>query len=452
MNTSSIALTTLEPLTSTLVATTVASTNNITTSSNVSLLFPTDASTTTATLSTHVKPGGEKDEDAETLLSSDLVDSVDYSEEEADGVAALPHRRCSEERVIDVNWNLTDAGVLALKQCPPPYTGNVYRACYSSGAWGPPDYTECRLANNTDATRVNTSGTPQASSTISNNGYSVEISTASAPSLEATSVLTYTTFETSSSGTQSHDQFYNTTIYRVQVHHATNIHHSQHQVHRLLLFASSGIGLTFLATALICLLLSARKKNASGRDGTFILINTILALSAIQIVFLVGGPFHDSRSTSPSPLVQYDVSQIENGNTKPIFKLSSAQVCLGISLFLHFTHLLSAFLMLCHSIFLYQRLWRPITSESHSPHHSSLSTQSFLDGAFLSRSDSSLASSGSCWAWASTLCCCYCCRSSQRSVSRCWTLRCFVLFAWTLPLAILVASYLLNPTDYETRR
>lgn len=71
------------------------------------------------------------------------IEYNDLDDEDADSI--LPHRRCSDDHLIDVNWTLTDAGVLALQPCPQPYSGSVYRPCYSSGSWGDPDYTECRL-------------------------------------------------------------------------------------------------------------------------------------------------------------------------------------------------------------------------------------------------------------------------------------------------------------------
>lgn len=83
----------------------------------------------------------ESDETGDTDSSFDGP----LGSDEADGDSILPHRRCPDEMLIDVYWNRTDAGVLALRPCPPPYAGSVYRACYSSGAWGGADFSECRL-------------------------------------------------------------------------------------------------------------------------------------------------------------------------------------------------------------------------------------------------------------------------------------------------------------------
>lgn len=81
--------------------------------------------------------------------SQEMANEVEHAAQDEDndtaGDSVLPLRQCPEERVIDVNWNLTEAGVLALQACPSPYTGYVYRPCYSSGSWGSSDYTECRL-------------------------------------------------------------------------------------------------------------------------------------------------------------------------------------------------------------------------------------------------------------------------------------------------------------------
>ncbi|RWS10220.1 hypothetical protein B4U79_13257 [Dinothrombium tinctorium] len=70
-------------------------------------------------------------------------ESFNAKDDERDAI--LPRRQCFQEHLVDVNWNLTDAGVLALSSCPLPYIGSVYRPCYSSGSWGKADYTECRL-------------------------------------------------------------------------------------------------------------------------------------------------------------------------------------------------------------------------------------------------------------------------------------------------------------------
>ena len=72
-----------------------------------------------------------------------ITDYDDVDDDDTDSI--LPHLRCPREQQIDVNWTRTNAGVLAIKPCSPPYTGNVYRPCYSSGLWGASDYTECRL-------------------------------------------------------------------------------------------------------------------------------------------------------------------------------------------------------------------------------------------------------------------------------------------------------------------
>lgn len=84
-------------------------------------------------------PEGEGKDEASSTFDDGFEDEEDNEE------TILPHRRCPDEHVIDVNWNITDAGVLALRPCPLPYAGSVYRACYSSGQWGNSDYSECRL-------------------------------------------------------------------------------------------------------------------------------------------------------------------------------------------------------------------------------------------------------------------------------------------------------------------
>jgi hypothetical protein len=77
------------------------------------------------------------------ILFNSTEQNNDLQYEDNDSITA--HRRCHFEPLIDVNWTLTEAGILALQPCPPPYSGSVYRPCYSSGLWGDPDYSECRL-------------------------------------------------------------------------------------------------------------------------------------------------------------------------------------------------------------------------------------------------------------------------------------------------------------------
>lgn len=54
-------------------------------------------------------------------------------------------RYCPMDTSDSLEWDATEAGALAIILCPSPYHGNVYRACFSSGVWDEPDYTECRL-------------------------------------------------------------------------------------------------------------------------------------------------------------------------------------------------------------------------------------------------------------------------------------------------------------------
>lgn len=87
------------------------------------------------------------DDDKKQLDSSpDDGSNITTSTADEDDIdSILPRRQCSAEWLIDVSWLQTEAGVLALRPCPEKYTGSVYRACYSSGMWGSPDYSECRL-------------------------------------------------------------------------------------------------------------------------------------------------------------------------------------------------------------------------------------------------------------------------------------------------------------------
>ena len=56
-------------------------------------------------------------------------------------------KHCSVDTNFDLEWDETDAGALAIIPCPSPYTGNVYRACFSSGVWDEPEFIECRLSH-----------------------------------------------------------------------------------------------------------------------------------------------------------------------------------------------------------------------------------------------------------------------------------------------------------------
>ena len=55
-------------------------------------------------------------------------------------------RYCPVDISDRLEWDATEAGALAIMLCSSPYHGNVYRACFSSGVWDEPDYTECRLS------------------------------------------------------------------------------------------------------------------------------------------------------------------------------------------------------------------------------------------------------------------------------------------------------------------
>lgn len=73
--------------------------------------------------------------------ASEQYIDIQYDDNESPQV----HHRCPPETFNDVNWTLTETGTLAAMSCPVPYSGTIYRPCYSMGIWGEPDYTECRL-------------------------------------------------------------------------------------------------------------------------------------------------------------------------------------------------------------------------------------------------------------------------------------------------------------------
>jgi len=173
-------------------------------------------------------------------------------------------------------------------------------------------------------------------------------------------------------------------------------------VHSFVLNISLTISLLLLVISLFCQIVQRSRESC---EASFILINLVSSLSAIQLTFLLGAPIR-------------------------CHSYMSQQVCSLVPIVLHFMHLVSAFWMLSHTIFLYQRLWRPLS-------HSSSSSLP------LSESNLSLPSS-SCWSfWSLRLCTFPFCQ---------WGCKQFFLFATAFPAISVLTSYFLNPQGYETKR
>lgn len=221
-------------------------------------------------------------------------------------------------------------------------------------------------------------------------------------------------------------------------------HKVLNHVHRLLMGASSAVGLALLLVVFTFQLLATRREEGQEKDGPLILANLAAALGFIQMVFLFGFPFLDASRPPENEYVDFDAVKRHH-----FYSLTQTQMCNFSALLLHYIHLASGFWMLSHSIYLYQRLWRPITSESHSQHHSSCSAMPFSESSFFSASDSSLERSGSCW---QGCCNCFSVAGCRREGPTHWSLRTFVLFAWIVPMLLVAGCSYFNSTGYETHR
>ena len=107
-------------------------------------------------------------------------------------------------------------------------------------------------------------------------------------------------------------------------------------VHSVVLYISFIASLLLLVISLLCQIV---QRSRESREASFILISLVSSLIAIQLTFISGAPFHTSWS-------------------------KSRQVCSTVPLVFHLVHLISAFWMLSHTVFLYQRLWRPVSRSS----------------------------------------------------------------------------------------
>lgn len=214
--------------------------------------------------------------------------------------------------------------------------------------------------------------------------------------------------------------------------HRTPIH-----LHRLVLCGSAAMSLLFLLVTALSQILSARRERDEHRDGPIVLANLLLALSAIQFFFLLGLPFRETNHSQS----EFEAAVLAGLAREHIPRLSAGQLCGLSALILHYMHLAAGFWMLSHSLFLYQRLWRPLsTSVRHSRHYSSCSAAAdSSEGSFFS-SDATQLDDASCS-------CCCCARLRHR-----WGLWRFCLFGWATPALILGVSFALNPAGYETRR
>lgn len=170
--------------------------------------------------------------------------------------------------------------------------------------------------------------------------------------------------------------------------------HSLH-LRTFLLYASCALSLLLLLISLIC---QVAQRHRETLETSFILISLLVSLAIIQLVFLSGGPFYGRKFV---------------------------QLCNLLPIFLHYLHLMSAFWMLSHTIYLYQQLWTPLS-------HSSSSSLTF------SESDLSLTSSQS---W-----------SCFRLCYKQWNCGLFFVFALAMPALSVSISYHLNPHGYETKR
>ncbi|CAG2104217.1 unnamed protein product [Medioppia subpectinata] len=175
-------------------------------------------------------------------------------------------------------------------------------------------------------------------------------------------------------------------------------------VHTIVLYISFTISLLLLMISLFCQIIQRSRESC---EASFILISLVSSLMAIQLTFLLGAPF--------------------------AFKWTLSQhICSMVPLVFHFLHLVSAFWMLSHTVFLYQRLWRPLSRSSSSSLPFSESHQSFTP-------------SSKCWSdWSS--------RTTTILFSHQWGCKQFFFFATALPALSVLVSYYLNPEGYETKR
>lgn len=184
---------------------------------------------------------------------------------------------------------------------------------------------------------------------------------------------------------------------------STNNQHSHSLlVHSIVLYLSFISSSLLLVISLMCQIV---QRSRESREASFILTSLVSSLIVIQLIFISGAPFRTSM-------------------------WASDKICRIVPVVFHLVHLVSAFWMLSHTIFLYQRLWRPISRASSAS----------LPLSEVHRSTSQ----SCCLQWAS--------RSSTMPFCRQWDCRHFFIFATILPTLSVMASYYLNPEGYETKR
>ncbi|XP_054159786.1 adhesion G protein-coupled receptor B3-like [Oppia nitens] len=175
-------------------------------------------------------------------------------------------------------------------------------------------------------------------------------------------------------------------------------------VHTIVLYLSFSVSLILLLISLFCQIV---QRSRESYEASFILISLVSSLMAIQLMFLSGAPFAPKWT-------------------------HSHQLCSIAPLIFHFLHLVSAFWMLSHTIFLYQRLWKPLsrTSSTSLP---------------FSESHQSIKRSVKCWSKWSSL-------PTSWIFNQQWDCKQFTLFSTALPALSVLISYYLNPEGYETKR
>ncbi|KFM67290.1 hypothetical protein X975_10758, partial [Stegodyphus mimosarum] len=81
----------------------------------------------------------------EETVEHNAIRTTDFDSVTERGASIIVGHKCTKRFQDSILWNDTDGGMLALKNCPTGYQGNMYRPCFSSGMWGNVDYSECRL-------------------------------------------------------------------------------------------------------------------------------------------------------------------------------------------------------------------------------------------------------------------------------------------------------------------
>jgi len=120
---------------------------------------------------------------------------------------------------------------------------------------------------------------------------------------------------------------------------------------RLTVYISSGISVAFLVVTLV------QRRQSTGDDFrySFVLVNLLSALTAIQILFLFGFPFKNISIKQTSEMSSHHHRVIaSSASFSSWFSWTELEKCNSYAFLLHFLHLSAGFWMLSHSIVLYE--------------------------------------------------------------------------------------------------